>query len=177
MITIDEPGAENLAPDFDNPLGLIKACHERILFHCDLLEKIMRYLAENETDKEAIDAIQRVSRYFNTAGKLHHQDEEVDVFPRLIRDSVKLADIVNTLRQDHTNLDTLWHSISAALEKPGAINPEQLIELTKIITEFCNLNRKHLQVEEEELLTIATHLISNDDLKAIGQSMKDRRNL
>ncbi len=177
MITISEPDMENQAPDFDNPLGLISACHERILFHCDLLEKIMVYIAENKVDKELIDAAQRVNRYFNTAGKLHHQDEEEDIFPRIAKVSIKLAGVVNSLKQDHTTMDTLWSVISMALNEPHSISSRQLNELTKTSVDFSRLNREHIQTEEKELLVIAARLFNSSDLKNIGQAMKERRRL
>jgi len=177
MITINEPGILTQAADFDNPLGLIKACHERISFHCDLLDKIMAYLVENEVDKELVDTARKVHRYFSTAGKLHHQDEEQDIFPRLVNASMKLADIINNLKQEHQEMDKLWETIGAALDKPRAILQEQLPKLREACDSFCKLNRKHIAFEEENILSIATHLLSNEELKIIGNAMKNRRNL
>ena len=177
MISITEPGAHSAAPDFNNPLGLIKACHERIIFHCDLLEKTIAYLDDNEVDKNSIDAARRVTRYFNTAGKLHHQDEEKDIFPQLIRVSTKLANIINILEQGHQSIDKLWNNISPLLDKLETITPAQLPELKQLCIEFCQLNLEHMKFEEEELLSVAANLISNDQLKLIGASMKERRHI
>lgn len=177
MITITEPGALSEAPDYDNPLGLIKACHKRILFHCDLLEKVMAYLDLNKVDKNVMDAARLISHYFNTAGKLHHQDEEKDIFPRLISVSTKLADIINTLEQGHQSIDKLWTKISPLLENLEIITPTQLPELKQSCTEFCQFNLQHMQFEEKELFSVASNLISNDQLKLIGQSMKRRRHI
>ncbi len=177
MISIDEPGQTSLAPDFTNPLGLLKACHERILSHCDLLEKIMHYLDEKEVDKQLTEATRKVHRYFSTAGKLHHMDEERDIFPRLVAASVTLADIINTLKHDHTTIETLWDAMSPALDKPQTISAQQLPTLTTASTKFCMLIRKHIQLEEQELLPVAAQLISDHELALIGQSMKQRRNL
>ena len=177
MITIDEPGIPSIAPNFDDPIGLIKACHERIAFHCDLLSKTMSYLSENGVDEEAVEAARKVYRYFSTAGKLHHQDEEQDIFPRLIRVSMKLADIINTLKHEHQSIDKLWDTLSVSLDDPGTITPEQLPELKKFCAEFYRLNLKHIKFEEEELLSIASHMINNDELKLIGASMKERRHI
>ena len=177
MITIDEPGILTQAPDFENPLGLIQACHERILFHCDLLDKLTDYIARNEIDKEASDAGRRIHRYFNTAGKLHHQDEEKDLFPRLVRVSLKLADIINQLKQGHQQLDRLWESIVPSLSNLYKLDKNTLAQFSEQCHEFSALNRQHLEFEEEELLSIARHLISSDDMLLIGKSMRERRGL
>ncbi|VAW76991.1 hypothetical protein MNBD_GAMMA12-1120 [hydrothermal vent metagenome] len=177
MISIDEPGQTSLAPDFTDPLGLLKACHTRILSHCDLLEKIMRYLDEQEMDQQVTDASRRVHRYFSTAGKLHHMDEEQDIFPRLSPISIALADTIDTLQQDHIAIEGLWDKISPALNNPHTITAQQLPILTTISTKFCTLIRKHIQLEEQELLPIAIQSISDSELEIIGDSMKYRRNL
>ena len=43
------------APDFNDPLGLLAACHQRILGFCDLLERLGPWIDANGLDKEALD--------------------------------------------------------------------------------------------------------------------------
>ena len=47
-------------PDFDDPLGVLRACHERMLSHCDMLQKLPEHVAANGVDEEARSAINRV---------------------------------------------------------------------------------------------------------------------
>ena len=49
-------GLPEQLPGFDDPLGLLRACHDRMLAHCELLES----LAESPDSKVA----QQVLRYF-----------------------------------------------------------------------------------------------------------------
>jgi len=36
----------NDLPGFDGPLALLRACHEKIFAHCDLLEGMVAYMVE-----------------------------------------------------------------------------------------------------------------------------------
>ena len=43
-------------PDFDDPLGMLHACHERMLEHCDILEQLVPHIADKGVDSEARSA-------------------------------------------------------------------------------------------------------------------------
>ncbi|HEX5338277.1 MAG TPA: hemerythrin domain-containing protein, partial [Gallionella sp.] len=64
------------APSFDHPLGMLHACHGKILRQCDTLTKLAAHLSRNGCDEQARQAAQGILRYFDTAGQFHHQDEE-----------------------------------------------------------------------------------------------------
>ena len=75
---IKKPG-----PSFDEPLEMLAACHERIEEQLATLERMAAHLQRKGCDAEAKAAAQSVLRYFDTAGALHHQDEDHDLFPLL----------------------------------------------------------------------------------------------
>jgi len=72
-------------PDFDDPLGVLRACHERMLAQCNTLQGLVTHVAHNGVDDEARSAIGNVIHYFTTSALHHHQDEEQDLFPLLNR--------------------------------------------------------------------------------------------
>lgn len=161
------------APDFSDPLGLIHACHQRIRQHCELLEKAAHHLQQHGADMEVSKAMQQVYRYFNSAARHHHQDEEQDIFPLLVRTSLKLADVVNQLKQEHQHNDALWTQLAPLLTRPAAIDdPAAFRELAG---RFCDSYRDHLRHEEEDLLPMAPHILSSEQLKKIGNAMQKRR--
>ena len=41
------------APDFDDPIGLLLACHNKILSHCETLEQLPAHLVSHGPDEEA----------------------------------------------------------------------------------------------------------------------------
>jgi len=162
------------APDFSDPLGLLRACHERVLAHCAMLEAFAARLG-GELDGDAVQAAKAVQRYFATAAKLHHQDEEEDLFPFLVRQSLKLAQLVHELKQDHRRLDALWAQLESRLAWPKNIG--DVDGFRAAAAEFIEINRRHVQRENAELLEVAQHIFSSKQLAEIGRSMAKRRNV
>jgi hemerythrin-like domain-containing protein len=160
-------------PDFSDPLGLLRACHERMLAQCGLLEKLVAHVAEKGVDAEARSAIARVIQYFTTSAAHHHQDEEVDLFPVLNRQSLKLADLVYRLKKDHEELDRLWAALHQSLKKGTAL--AQDAEFPAHVERFCAKYREHIRIENKELLTLAQHILSQRQLEDMGRAMAKRR--
>ena len=104
-------------PGFDEPIAVLRACHERMLEHCDLLERLIAHVAEKGPDMEASSAAAKVYRYFATAARHHHEDEEQDLFPKLSQQSMKIAELVFGLRKEHQQLDALWNELAPVLRK------------------------------------------------------------
>lgn len=161
------------APDFRDPLGLLRACHERVLKHCDIIENLAAHLADKGLDQEAREAAAQAHRYFSVAAKHHHEDEEQDVFPRLARQSLKLADLIHTLKQEHEQLEALWAEIAPLLAKPA--NIEDIEAFRTLATRLADAYRTHVLKENSELLDMAQHIFSSDELKQIGRAMAERR--
>lgn len=164
---------QDSAPDFNDPVGLLLACHKRILGHCELLEKLAAHVMEHGVDDEARKAAMQVHRYFSTAGMLHHMDEEKDVFPLLVRQSLKMADIIHSLKKDHQKMQDAWSALAPLLSRPQTIIDHP--QFPGMADEFCRLYRDHIRIEEREFFSRAVHMLSSDQLKSIGKSMKDRR--
>ena len=162
-------------PGFDEPVAMLRACHDRILAHCELLEKLVTHLDENGIDDKARKAAADIVRYFSTAGQLHHRDEEEDLFPKLNRQSLKIADLVNRLKQDHLALDALWLELLPDLKKlPDAGCSETF---RKCVETFCQLTREHVQLENMEFLPLVASSLSKLELRELGQSMAERRGI
>lgn len=106
------------APGFDDPIGLLRACHERILGHCDTLERLVSHLQLHGADEDAQQAATRILRYFQVAAPLHHQDEERDLFPALRTHpafpAIQHQELEKLVAQ-HRELDQLWIEMEAAL--------------------------------------------------------------
>lgn len=161
------------APDFSDPLGLLKACHKNILAFCDQLEELAQTIESGPIDFKVAGSAGKVYRYFKTAGRHHHDDEEIDIFPLLNRTSLKLADRVNRAKQEHLHQDELWATLAPQLANPVAIKDGSTFAATA--REFIESQRTHLRFEEEELFEMAQHLIGQADLEKIGRKMAERR--
>jgi len=160
-------------PGFDEPLALLRACHTRILDHCDLLELLVTKGASREDNREVSNSTRKVIRYFSTSARLHHLDEETDLFPLLTRQSLKLADLIHALRQEHEQLDALWIELDADLKQLTRL--DDLKPFTATATRFCELSRQHVARENRELLPLAAGILSSEQIKDIGMAMAGRR--
>jgi hemerythrin-like domain-containing protein len=161
------------APDFSDPLGLLRACHENVFRHCDMVEKLAAHVANTGLDQEAHQAAAQIHRYFSVAARQHHEDEEQDLFPRLARQSLKLAELIHGLKQEHQQLDALWAELEPLLAKPAGI--EDAAAFSGLAKRFAEAYRNHARKENSELLEMAQHIFSGDELKLIGQAMAERR--
>ncbi len=160
------PGAE---PEvgLDRPLDLLAACHGRIRRFCALL----RRLAEPDTPFDP-EAAARVHRYFETAGRDHHADEEVDLFPRLRRLRPDLAPLLERLVREHRELERLWAVVAPGLAAPEAGRDAAWREAA---ARFCALSLDHAALEDAELLPAARETLDAAALGPLGRAMAARR--
>jgi len=163
----------NDLPGFDDPLALLRACHEKILAHCALLEGLVAHMVEAGPDDEARKTAERISRYFSTSAGLHHRDEEEDLFPRLNRQSLKIAELVHVLKKEHEQLETLWGVLSPGLKRLPVEGFSE--EFTRAADDFCSLYQQHIERENMEFLPLAANSLSQQELAEIGESMAERR--
>lgn len=168
-----EYGLTNDLPGFDDPLALLRACHEEILMHCDLLEGLLTHMLEAGPDSEARKSAERISRYFSTSAELHHRDEEDDLFPRLNRQSLKIAELIHTLKNEHEQLKTLWATLSPELKQLPAEGFSK--EFTRTANDFFSLYQQHIERENMEFLPLAANSLSQQELAEIGETMAERR--
>jgi hemerythrin-like domain-containing protein len=160
-------------PGFDEPLALLRACHKNIIDHCDKLENLVTHIDTQGVDDEARKAARSIFRYFSTSALLHHRDEEEDLFPRLNRQSIKIAELIRDLKQEHTKLDQFWEIMMPELKKlPDDNFSEEFLQASR---DFCALSRQHVNRENMEFLPLAASSLSELELTDIGESMAARR--
>ena len=168
-----EEKLHNTLPGFDEPLALLRACHKNITDHCEQLENLITHTGTQGIDDEAHKAARNIVRYFSTSALLHHRDEEEDLFPRLNRQSIRIAELIRDLKQEHEKLDQLWELISPELKKlPDDKFSDGFLQAS---SEFCALSRQHVNRENMEFLPLAANSLSQLELTDIGESMAARR--
>ena len=170
----------HVAPGFDDPIGLLKACHMRIEQRCSLLLRIMAHMAKHGADQQAKQACNQVLHYFNNSGPLHHLDEEEDLFPALLRfakrsQKKKLHALIEDLNADHEEMDRAWRAMRANLEGVIAENLPALDP--DIVDRFQTIYFAHIQREEAEAFAAAEDCLPSEELERIGRNMAARRNV
>lgn len=162
------------APDFSDPLGLLRACHGRIADHCRTLERLLPHLAARGADAEAREAMARVHRYFSTAALHHHEDEEQDLFPRLRGREADLDALIARLEEEHARLARHWAELRPLLADPArAAAPGG--PFAGAVERFVTGYLGHAATENEHLLPRAAGLLDAAALAVMGRAMARRR--
>ncbi|MEW6313350.1 MAG: hemerythrin domain-containing protein [Pseudomonadota bacterium] len=162
------------APSFDAPLEMLHACHERIDAQCATLGKLAAHLPRHGNDTQAQQAAQAIMRYFDTAGRHHHQDEEEDLFPMLLAcDKTASQALIEQIRDEHRAMEQAWQALRPALVAIASGSGAQLD--TAAAEHFSKLYRDHIAHEEILLLPLAARLLSGAQQAALGHAMSKRR--
>lgn len=163
-----------LAPDFNTPLDMLHACHDRIMDQCTTLQKLIQHLPMHGCDDQAQQAAQKILHYFDTAGQHHHQDEEMDLFPLLRAAQNPDADkLMDQLLEEHQTMDAMWVNLRVQLL---AIAEGKTADLDrKLVADFSLAYGRHVMFENMKLLPLAAKLLDENQLKDMGKSMSARR--
>ncbi len=169
---------------FDDPLAMWHACHLRVLRVAGLLERLREHVAGGDLDRSVQVTATTVRRYFGEAAPRHHEDEEIDLYPRLLQRLAQqsgqaavapVARAIETLRSDHVSLATLWVTLDAALARIEDGEAADLEETTVAL--FVSGYRRHCEIEDLIIRPALYRVLTAEDLAQIGHSMAARRGL
>ncbi len=172
------PGHRAPSAGFEVPLEMLAACHLRVQSQCQTLLRLLPHVAAHGADAQAREAAIAVMRYFDTAARQHHEDEERDLFPALLdsmagSDAVCLRELSDALVADHRALEQHWRQLRRVLEPVAAGTAATLA--TDPVQTFVGLYDRHIAREEAELLPMAARLLDDATLDRIGLAMRVRR--
>ncbi|MEP7206640.1 MAG: hemerythrin domain-containing protein [Casimicrobiaceae bacterium] len=162
-----------MAPNFDDPLGMLRACHRRMEKQLATLERLQRHVPEHGCDDDARAAARAVMRYFDTAAVQHHADEENSLFPRLVATRDSAAALVAQLHAEHATLTLQWAHLRPLLA--GIATGERANLSAHDVAVFRGTYDGHMGREEAELLPMAEEILDATTLAAIGAEMAARR--
>jgi len=176
------PGLDTPDAELESPFEMLQACHERVDRMLTLLAKLQRHLAHTGCDDAARRAAGDLLRYFDVAAPLHHQDEELHVFPALMAlPDPALHTLVQGLLQDHRAMEAAWPEARQVLCKlsdgpstparPGPLPASDCAQLAA----FAGLYQAHMQAEENQAYPAAQQTISHALLLAMSADMMQRR--
>jgi len=161
------------APGFDDPLGVLRACHRRIEKQLTTLERLRRHLPQHGADAQAAGAATAIMRYFDTAAVHHHEDEEASLFPRLLAVRPDLAEVAQRLEREHVTMAARY---AALRERLAAIESARSAELPDAVADdFAAAYTSHIALEEGQLFAQADGALDAATLAVIGAEMAARR--
>jgi hemerythrin-like domain-containing protein len=165
---------------FDEPLLMLGSCHDRIRAQCEVLQNLAAHMQAHGCDGQAQQAASNVMRYFDSAGRHHHEDEELDLFPRMIaaatgQNAERVALLVEQLKHEHREMEKMWSGLSKTLELIAHGGSAALDALE--VSRFCAVYRAHIALEDANMIPLASHLLGERELAAIGEAMAARRGI
>lgn len=180
MPAVALPGLHSPGAGFEAPFEMLAACHERVERMLALLARVQEHLLESGCDESARRAASDVMRYFDLAAPLHHQDEEIHVFPPLLAGpDAGLRSLVQRLLQDHRVMEVAWPAARRVLAAVAdgqatgwtALQPEQ----TAALEAFAALYQRHLADEDGLAYPAAQAVLGAQALQAMCRDMMQRR--
>lgn len=168
------------APDFSQPIAVLKHCHDRIRKQLQTLHNLLAHLPKHGADTDAQKAAQAVLKYFNNAAHLHHQDEEQNLVPMLQAtardaDAALLAELVPGILAGHEQMDRDWSIIKSQLEQIA--NGSATALSVSDVSRFCDTYAAHMLVEEGNIAPMAKRLFSAEQMAQLGSAMQVRRGI
>jgi pyridoxamine 5'-phosphate oxidase len=168
------------APDFDQPVAVLKHCHGRIRKQLSTLEKLLAHLPEHGADEQARQAATAVLKYFDKAAQLHHDDEEQDLLPMLLAvakgdDAATLQALAPVILQEHKDMDAMWQDLHEQLTGIADGSGAQLS--ASIVRRFVQNYQGHMEREEGIVAPMALRLFGPDQMARLGAAMRRRRGL
>nr|WP_315395347.1 pyridoxamine 5'-phosphate oxidase [uncultured Duganella sp.] len=168
------------APDFSQPIAVLKHCHDRIRKQLLTMQNLLAHLPVHGADAEAQKAAQAVLKYFNHAAHLHHDDEEQNLMPMLRAtardaDAALLDELVPGILADHRHMDKDWDIVRAQLEAIAAGAGAELAAAD--VARFCDAYTAHMAKEEANIAPMAKRIFSPEQMAQLGSAMQERRGI
>lgn len=171
------PGFNTPGVGFEQPFAMLEACHERVQRTLALLGRLRAHVQTHGADEPARQAARDVLRYFDIAAPLHHEDEELHVFPPLLAQGpAEVVALVQRLLQDHRDMVADW----AAARQPLQALLEGRADAFgaadgAVLDRFAERYARHIEDEERVAYPAAHGLLPGATLQAMGLEMAGRR--
>ncbi len=168
------------APDFDQPIAVLKHCHDRIRKQIRTMQNLVSHTPKSGQDLDMQQAACAVLRYFNSAAPHHHADEEQDLLPMLQRvaegkDADLLQSLLPQIANEHQQMDAAWTVLDRQLQ---AISSGTSGELSKAdVMRFSDMYSAHMEKEETLIAPMAKRLFSSAQMHQLGNAMRARRGI
>jgi len=168
------------APDFSQPVLVLKHCHGRIRKQLETLRKLADHLPQHGADAAAQQAAKAVIKYFSVAAPLHHADEEDDLLPMLRasaagEDAALLDQLVPEILAQHQQMDADWLIINAQLEQIA--NGSSAALSAADVERFSGAYEAHMAIEESNIAPMALRLFDAGQMSKLGNAMQARRGI
>lgn len=157
----------------DEPLSYILAAHLRQRAVCAVLRRFATGRAAGRAEAD------RMTAFLTADLRLHHEDEDLDLYPALRRRAlpadglgVTLARLVEEHRQGAAMADLIVEALSA---RPADETVQIDASTAEAMQAYAASEMRHLALENGVVLALARIRLTRPDLRAISRGMKARR--
>jgi hemerythrin-like domain-containing protein len=170
------PAPRNRVPT-SKAFDLLDGMHRQIGEHLTQLEALATRLQEHGVDAQAGELAKGLHEFFSTTSAMHHEDEELHVFPALLGSKDEaLVHHVKRLQQDHGWIEQDWRELGPQIEALSKgyswFDVDQLIHGVPLFVALC---LDHMALEESLIYPEAKARLSVWDVYGIGREMAERR--
>ncbi len=164
--------------EIEDAISLLLGCHGRIRHFTAVALRLAEQRRAPASDRS--QAARAVLRYYTMALPLHEADENESVYPRLKRALLpgELANANEQMIEQHKNIDAtvaelipMWQEVEHDPEAQDA-SGDRLRDCTEHLSALWSA---HLKLEEEQVIPALRQHLTAEDLRAIQQEMRDRR--
>ena len=157
---------------WNEPIEMLYACHGKVKRFCRQLTILPDYLEKHGCNQVVKNDVQQILNYFNQSAPLHHNDEEKDFFPLLVKYVPEAQKDIDELERQHVTLHDNWAKLSEQLESllDGERNNVDIVLINNVVSGYD----KHIALEEP-LFELGKQHLSEPELRQIGEIMSARR--
>ena len=161
----------------DEPLEHLVACHDRILARLTTLERVGEALERDPAS--ALPALRNALRFFDISGRLHTEDEEESVFPRLrTRLRSDQVEYLDGLEAQHREKEAVYAELKeVASGLDAGVTADRVAYFRGLAARLGELYRAHIASENEVLVELGRGTLTAEELAEIRSEMRARRGL
>ncbi|MBX3620736.1 MAG: hemerythrin domain-containing protein [Rhizobacter sp.] len=170
-------GASVAVPVLLDGFEVLDACHRQTLAMLERLEALVAAIERGEVDAAARRTAAEVVQHFSSTARLHHEDEEKHVFPRLAASgNLETVQAVSRLQQDHGWLEEDWRELAPMLDAVAhGQGWADFDALRRGVEVFTALSHDHMALEESLVYPQARARVPAGERRAMGREMAARR--
>ena len=160
---------------FSDGLVVLKTYHEDFLESGKQLLQLVANLKQKGMNEEYANQCMEVYCHYSHATHLHHQDEELSLFPLLLGSSALVDGMIERLMMDHEEIEDAWNILAEQFKQPESITNFDALQNSTI--KFEKLLREHLTREDEDFSPHAQKILNDKQRAEAGEKMADMRHL
>ena len=161
--------------DFSNGMQVLRRYHGEFLEKGALLLTLVDHIHDSGMNESSAVQCIEFHGYYTRANKLHHQDEELALFPLIVNRSFLIDGMIERLALDHEEIEEVWGELSGLLSTPEKI--PGMGKLRSITREFEKIQREHLLRENEDFLDKVETMLTPTQKIEMGWKMATMRGL